>query len=283
MKKEIIVRLSKSFEETVHVEQDVEYWMARDLQELFEYSSWDNFLNVIEKAKIACLNSKSLIHSHFREVMKMVNLGSGTKREIPDIVLSRYACYLIAQNGDSRKEPIAFAQSYFALQTRKQELLEQHIAMIERLEARHKLTQTEKELSSVLYQHGVDDQGFARIRSKGDQALFGGNTTIEMKRKLGVPESRALADFLPTITIKAKDFVGEITHFNVKKENLQGENRIAEEHVKNNQGVRRVLIESNIYPEELPAEEDIKKLEKQIKREGERLIEDPDVLPSIET
>ncbi|MGC2595108.1 MAG: DNA damage-inducible protein D [Rhabdochlamydiaceae bacterium] len=283
MKKEIIVRLSKSFEETVHVEQDVEYWMARDLQELFEYSSWDNFLNVIEKAKIACLNSKSLIHSHFREVMKMVNLGSGTKREIPDIMLSRYACYLIAQNGDSRKEPIAFAQSYFALQTRKQELLEQHIAMIERLEARHKLTQTEKELSSVLYQHGVDDQGFARIRSKGDQALFGGNTTIEMKCKLGVPESRALADFLPTITIKAKDFVGEITHFNVKKENLQGENQIAEEHVKNNQGVRRVLIESNIYPEELPAAEDIKKLEKQIKREGKKLIEDPGVLPSIET
>ncbi len=283
MKKEIILRLSKSFEETVHVEQGVEYWMARDLQGLFEYSSWDNFLNVIEKAKIACSNSKSLIHSHFHDVMKMVNIGSGSEREIPDIMLSRYACYLIAQNGDSRKEPIAFAQSYFALQTRKQELLEQHIAMIERLEARHKLTQTEKELSSVLYQHGVDDQGFARIRSKGDQALFGGNSTIEMKRKLGVPESRALADFLPTITIKAKDFVGEITHFNVKKENLQGENRITEEHVKNNQGVRRVLMESNIYPEKLPAEEDIKKLEKQIKKEGERLIEYPSVLPSIES
>lgn len=282
MKKEIIVRLSKTFEETVHVEQNVEYWMARDLQGLFEYNSWDNFLNVIEKAKIACSNSKLLIHSHFHEVMKMVNLGSGTKREIADIMLSRYACYLIAQNGDSRKEPIAFAQSYFALQTRKQELLEQHIAMKERVEARHKLTQTEKELSSVLYQHGVDDQGFARIRSKGDQALFGGNSTNEMKHKLGVPESRALADFLPTITIKAKDFVGEITHFNVKKENLQGENRITEEHVKNNQGVRRVLLESNIYPENLPAEEDIKKLEKQIKKEGERLIEHPASLPIIE-
>ncbi len=282
MEKEIVIRLSKSFEETIHIEQDVEYWMARDLQGLFEYSSWDNFLNVIEKAKIACANSKLLINSHFREVMKMVNLGSGTKREIPDIMLSRYACYLIAQNGDSRKAAIAFAQSYFALQTRKQELLEQHIAIVERLEARHKLTQTEKELSTVLYQHGVDDQGFARIRSRGDQALFGGNTTIEMKRKLGVPESRALADFLPTITIKAKDFVGEITHFNVKKENLRGEDRITEEHVKNNQGVRRVLLESNIYPEKLPADEDIKKLEKQIKKEGERLIEDPSSLPSIQ-
>ncbi len=282
MKKEIIIKLSRSFEETVHVEQDVEYWMARDLQELFAYSSWDNFLHVIEKAKIACSNSKLLINSHFRDVMKMVSLGSGTKRAIPDIMLSRYACYLIAQNGDSRKEPIAFAQSYFALQTRKQELLEEHIAMLERLEARHKLTQTEKELSSVLYQHGVDDQGFARIRSQGDRALFGGSTTIEMKRKLGVPESRALADFLPTITIKAKDFVGEITHFNVKKENLQGEHRITEEHIKNNQGVRRVLIESNIYPEELPVEKDVKKLEKQIKKEEERLIECPAVLPSIE-
>jgi DNA-damage-inducible protein D len=281
MKKEVIARLSKSFEETVHVEQDVEYWMARDLQGLFDYSSWDNFLNVIEKAKIGCYNSKLLIHSHFRDVMKMVNLGSGTKREIPDIMLSRYACYLIAQNGDSRKEPIAFAQSYFALQTRKQELLEDHIAMLERLEARHKLTQTERELSSVLYQHGVDDQGFARIRSKGDQALFGGSNTIEMKSKLGVPESRALADFLPTITIKAKDFAGEITHFNVKKENLQGENRITEEHVKNNQGVRRVLLESDIYPEELPAEVDIKKLEKQIKQEGKKLIECISVLPPI--
>jgi DNA-damage-inducible protein D len=283
MKKEIISRLSKSFEETVHIEQDVEYWMARDLQLLFEYSSWENFFNVIEKAKAACYNSNSLIINHFRDVMKMVNLGSGTQREIPDIMLSRYACYLIAQNGDSRKEPIAFAQSYFALQTRKQELLEKHIAMLERLEARYKLTQTEKELSSVLYQHGVDDQGFARIRSKGDQALFGGNTTIEMKRKLGVSENRALADFLPTITIKAKDFAGEITHFNVKKDNLYGEIRIAEEHVKNNQGVRRVLIESNIHPERLPIEEDIKKLEKQIKKEGDTLIEHPDTLPSIES
>jgi DNA-damage-inducible protein D len=281
MKKEIIVKLSQSFEESVHIEQDVEYWMARDLQVLFEYSSWDNFLNVIEKAKIACANSKSLINNHFREVMKMVSLGSGTKREIPDIMLSRYACYLIAQNGDSRKETVAFAQSYFALQTRKQELLEKHIAISERLEARDKLKQTENELSSVLYQHGVDDQGFARIRSKGDQALFGGNTTIEMKRKLGVPETRSLADFLPTITIKAKDFAGEITHFNVKKENLQGENLITEEHVKNNQGVRRVLIQSNIYPEELSAEEDIKKLEKKIKKEGERLIESPNTLPSV--
>ncbi len=264
LKKEMILQLTKSFEEVAHSEDEIEYWMARDLQVLFEYNEWDNFTNVIEKAKIACEKSKSLVNNHFREVTKMVSLGDGAKREIRDVKLSRYACYLIAQNGDSRKEPIAFAQSYFALQTRKQELLEKHIAMVDRLHAREKLKQTEKELSSTLYEHGVDDQGFARIRSKGDEALFGGNTTAEMKRKLNVPASRALADFLPTITIKAKDFAGEITNFRVKKDNLQGEGQISEEHVKNNEGVRHVLIKKNIYPEELPAEEDVKKLEKKV-------------------
>ncbi len=281
MKKEVIVKLTKDFEEAAHVEQDVEYWMARDIQHLFEYKEWDNFLNVIEKAKIACANSKLLINSHFREVTKMVHLGSGTQREVRDLMLTRYACYLIAQNGDPRKEPIAFAQSYFALQTRKQELLEKHIQMLERIEARQKLSQTEKELSSTLYQHGIDDQGFAFIRSKGDQALFGGHTTVEMKRKLGVPESRPLADFLPTITIKAKDFAGEITHFNVKKKHLRGKKQIIDEHVTNNKDVRQVLIKRNIYPEQLPSEEDIKKVERKLKKESEDLIENSDVLPQI--
>ena len=209
----------------------------------------------------------------------MVNLGSGTAREIPDIMLSRYACYLIAQNGDSRKEPVAFAQTYFAIQTRKQEILEKRVEELERLEARKKLTQTEKELSATFYEHGVDDQGFSRVRSRGDQALFGGRTTIEMKRKLGTPESRSLADFLPTITIKAKDFAGEITHFNVKRENLQGENQITEEHEKNNRDVRRVLAKSNIYPEELPPEEDVKKLERRIKNQDGKAFQDPGKLP----
>jgi DNA-damage-inducible protein D len=211
----------------------------------------------------------------------MVKLGSGSDREIPDVMLSRYACYLIAQNGDPRKETIAFAQSYFALQTRKQELLEKRIEMVERLEARQKLSQTEKELSAALYEHGVDDQGFARIRSKGDQALFGGFTTIQMKRKLGVPESRPLADFLPTITIKAKDFAGEITHFNVKKEGLLGEEQITDEHIKNNQDVRNLLAKSNIFPEDLPPEEDIKKLERRINKENEKLIDNIKALPEV--
>ena len=281
MKKDIIIKLSQSFEESRHIEDGVEFWMARDLQVIFEYSSWENFNGVIEKAKVACENSKHLKYNHFREVMKMVNLGNGTQREILDFKLSRYACYLIAQNGDPRKESIAFAQSYFALQTRKQELLEQHIANVERLKAREKLKQTEIELSSTLYQHGVDDQGFARIRSKGDQALFGGKTTKEMKERLKVPEQRPLADFLPTITIKAKDFAGEITNFNVKKDGLHGENPITEEHIKNNEGVRHVLIQRKIYPEELPPEEDVKKLEKKIRKDGEKISE-PSAFPAME-
>ena len=273
MKKEIIAKLTKSFEEVANLEQGIEYWMARDIQEILQYDKWSNFLSVIEKAKIACQNSSQLVKDHFADVGKMVQIGLGGTREIQDIMLSRYACYLIAQNGDPRKEPIAFAQSYFALQTRKQELLEKHIDMLERLGARQKLSQTERELSSTLFEHNVDDQGFDRIRSKGDHALFGGFTTIQMKRKLGVPEARALADFLPTITIKAKDFAGEITHFNVKRENLMGEEQIAQEHIKNNLDVRNVLAKSNILPENLPAEEDIKKLERHMKSENNKLID----------
>lgn len=280
MKKEIITKLTKNFEESAHKEQGVEFWMARDIQELLEYDKWSNFLNVIEKAKVACQNSSHAIVDHFADVGKLVSIGSGGAREIPDIMLSRYACYLIAQNGDPRKESIAFAQSYFALQTRKQELLEKRIEMAERLEARQKLSQTEKELSATLYEHGVDDQGFARIRSKGDQALFGGSTTIQMKRKLGIPMARPLADFLPTITIKAKDFASEITHFNVKKEGLLEEEQITEEHVKNNQDVRNLLAKSNILPENLPPEEDIKKLERRINNENKKSFLGSEILPT---
>ncbi len=279
MKKEVITKLTKSFEEAMRIQDGVEYWTARDLQVLFEYADWDNFVNVIEKAKIACRNSKRSKDDHFRDATELIKIAKGAQREIPDCKLSRYACYLIAQNGDPRKESIAFAQSYFALQTRKQELLEKHIANVERLQMRHKLTETEKALSSTLYQHGVDDQGFGRIRSKGDQALFGGRTTNEMKKKLGVSEKRALADFLPTITVKAKDFAGEITNFNVQKENLRGETQITEEHVKNNQGVRHVLIKSNIYPEELPPEEDVKKLERRIKNQDMETFQPSEELP----
>jgi DNA-damage-inducible protein D len=272
MEKQLIIQLNKAFEGSTYTENGVEYWMARDLQGLLGYTEWRNFLLVIEKAKLACFNSKQLIADHFVDVNKMIDLGKGAQRNVDDIALTRYACYLIAQNGDPRKEQIAFAQSYFAIQTRKQEIIEERIALVERIRAREKLADTESELSGIVYERGVDSQGFARLRSKGDQALFGGHNTLGMKKKFGIKENRPLADFLPTITIKAKDLAAEITSFNAKKNNLHGEQKIVDEHVKNNKDVRELLGKSGIKPEELPPEEDIKKLSRRIKSEGKKIV-----------
>ena len=265
MEKDTILKLNKRFEEYAYEQDGIEYWLARELQELLGYADWRNFLNAINKAKESCETTGEGVSDHFVDVTKTIQMPKGASKEVPDFMLTRYACYLIAQNGDPKKEQIAFAQSYFAIQTRKQELLEDRIQLMERLQAREKLAATETELSKTIYERGVDNAGFARIRSKGDWAMFGGYNTSDMKRKLGIKENRPLADFLPTITITAKQLATEITNFNVKKNDLKGEGNISSEHVKNNKDVRDLLGKSGIKPEELLAEEDIKKLERKVK------------------
>ena len=263
---QVISKLHKDFELHVHNEDGIEYWYARDLQSLLGYDSWRNFSNVIEKAKTACQKAGQKVDNNFRMLTTAVRMPHGAQKDAQDIVLTRYACYLIAQNGDPKKDEIAFAQTYFAVQTRKQEVIVQHLADYERLQARSRLTASEKKLSGVIFERGVDHQGFARIKSKGDEALFGGLNTQDMKDKLGVPEKRPLADFLPAVVISAKDLVNQVTSFNVKKNSkLVGEKPITDEHTKNNKNVREMLGKSGVKPEELPPEQDIKRLSAKMK------------------
>lgn len=273
MDKSRMVAIKSQFDVIIHTIEDtsVEYWLARDLMPLLGYERWENFEKAIQRATESCEASGMLATDHFREVTKMVCLGSGAKRKVKDYMVTRYACYLIAQNGDPKKEEIAFAQSYFAVQTRKQELIEERIAYIERTEARGRLRESEKRLLQNLYERGVDDAGFGRIRSQGDRALFGGHTTQEMKTKLGVKDNRPLADFLPTLTIAAKNLATEMTNYNVEEKDLQGETDISTEHVQNNKSVRNMLGKRGIKPEELPPSEDIKKLERRVKLQEKKI------------
>lgn len=285
MEKEKLVALKASFDEISNTilddETAVEYWRARDLMPLLGYTRWENFNNAIQRAMESCETSGVNVSDHFRDVTKMVPLGSGSERPVADYMLTRYACYLIAQNGDPRKDEIAFAQSYFAIQTRKQELIEDRMQLLQRIEARDKLKESEKRLSQNIYERGVDDKGFARIRSKGDQALFGGKTTQDMKDRYGI-KSGPLADRLPTLTIAAKNLATEMTNYNVEQNDLRGEQSITSEHVQNNRSVRSMLGQRGIKPEELPPDEDIKKLERRVKSEEKKLASSSGVLPPIE-
>jgi DNA-damage-inducible protein D len=278
MQTDVIQTLTSSFEaHAQQTETGVEYWLARDLQHLLGYNEWRNFLAVVSKAKTACELSGHQTSDHFVDVNKMVDLGSGSQREVEDLMLTRFACYLTAQNGDPRKQEIAFAQTYFAIQTRRAELIEQRLLAAERVAARQKLTTTEKELSQVIYEQTGGNDDFALIRSKGDQALFG-KSTQAMKAQWKVPDSRPLADFAPTIILKAKDFATEITIFNARQKALVTEQAISREHITNNDAVRRTLLERGIRPETLPPEEDVKKVERRLVTEQKKSLKNPDSL-----
>ena len=273
-----VVQLKNVFDQIVHITEDgIEFWYARELQSALGYTRWENFVNAIEKAKGSCASSGRDVDGCFRDVTKTSPMPNGGTKDIADVMLIRYACYLIAQNGDPRKPEIAFAQAYFALQTRKQELLEQRISDLNRVQQRQQLRTSEKRLSQNIYERGVDDRGFARIRSKGDSALFGGRTTEEMKMQYGV-KSGPLADVLPPVTLAAKNLATEMTNLNVEQKDLQGESSITHEHVQNNSSVRSMLLGRGIRPEDLPPEEDIKKLERRLKSEEKKLAKGKDVL-----
>lgn len=274
MKKKLISELFEIFEDACYNLDGLECWSARELMNIFNYSEWRTFSNLVQRASTACESSGEKVPDHFVVYHKKVTLGSGATREIEDVALTRYACYLVAQNGDPSKSEIAFAQTYFAFQTRKQELIEKRLLDIDRVNAREKLSKSEKKLSGIIYERGIDNRSFALIRSEGDKALFGGRTTQFMKNQLGVPSNRPLADFLPTLLIKAKDFATELTSHNVVDKDLSGDRAITQEHVDNNNEVRNILLKRGVQPERLPPSEDVKKVQRRIDKTEKDILKE---------
>ena len=271
MRKEEVDRLRVRFDDYAHTDEDgVEYWLARDIMRPLGYARWENFNEALKRAMASCETAEVPVAAHFREVAKMVDAGVA-KRKIIDYRLTRYACYLIAQNGDVRKPEIALAQAYFATRTRESEVIGQRVAELQRLSARHLLSETETHFAGLAFERGVDARGFARIQSRGDRALFGGRDTRAMKRQLGIPEKKPLADGLSTLAINAKNLAASMTTYNIEKKDLQGLSQIEVEHVDNNRGVRSVLMERGIKPESLPAEEDTKKIERRVRADEKKL------------
>ncbi len=275
MQRERIHELNTTLERRMRRETatGTEFWLARDLQSIFGYVHWANFERVIHKAMMACEAAGHAVDDHFLRLEKIEDISARRSLKVTDYALTRYACYLVAQSADATKDQVALARNYFASPANEQDTVEGRRADAERIEARRKLSESEKVLSGLIYEHVEDDEGFRRIRTKGDQALFGGVTTRQMKRRLRVPKGRAMADFLPTLTIKAKDFANEITNFDIKRDYLHTEAQITREYIKNNREIRKVLERRKIKPEELPAAEDVKKVERRLSKEDKSLLE----------